>query len=58
MSYTILLQKLNEKGCSQVSGGDALRMLYVSIMFWSCPQNLWDFHGGFSVGQVHPTKAN
>ncbi len=56
MSYTTPLQ--DEKGCLQVWGGGALRTLHVSLMFWSCPQELWDFHYGSSVSQVHPTKAN
>jgi len=41
-----------------VWGGDALRTPHVSIMFWSCPQKLWDFHHGSSVGQDNLTKAN
>jgi hypothetical protein len=55
---TLSCYKIKWKGCLQVWGGDALRMLHVSIMFWSCPQKLGDFYCGSTVGQVHPTKGN
>jgi len=55
---TLCCCKFNEKGCLQVWGGDALRMLHVSVLFWSCSQKLWDFHPGSSVGQDNLTKAN
>jgi len=55
---TILLQDLMPMECLQVWGGDALRTLHVFIMFSSCPQKLWDFHRGSSVGQDNLTKAN
>ncbi len=45
-------------GCRFRDPDFCLRTLHVSIMFWSCPQKLWDFHRGSNIGQVHLTKAN